>query len=175
MTTTPMSTTETPKLDSMEVAVPAAVVAQCRASCAAEPAAIGTAVGAAFQKIDAFVKASAIATCGAPRVVYTEWSPNGVQFTAAVPVRDVPRGVVDTADVSIASVPECTALRFVHRGPYREIRNTYDRIEAWLRERGGIRTAADWARYSPMWEEYLNDPATTREPDLVTRIYLTLR
>lgn len=170
-----MTTTQIPKLESMEVAVPAAVVAQCRASCVAEPAAIGKAVGAAFQKIDAFVKVNAIATCGAPRVVYTEWGPTGVQFTAAVPVRDVPRGVADTVDVTIASVPECSALRFVHRGPYREIRHTYDQIEAWLRERGGIKTAADWARYSPMWEEYLNDPATTPESELVTRIYLTLR
>jgi effector-binding domain-containing protein len=170
-----MTTTQIPKLESMEVAVPAAVVAQCRASCAAEPAAIATAVGAAFQKIDAFVKANAIATCGAPRVVYTEWSPTRVQFTAAMPIRDIPPSVADTADVSIASVPECSALRFVHRGPYREIRSTYDRIEAWLRDRGGIRTAADWARYSPMWEEYLNDPATTPQSELVTRIYLTLR
>jgi AraC family transcriptional regulator len=159
----------------MEVTVPAVVVAQCRASSAAEPTAIGAAVGSAFEKIDAFVKAKAIATCGAPRVVYTEWSPTGVRFTAAVPVRDVPRGVVDTAEVSIAAVPECTALRFVHRGPYREIRNTYDQIEGWLRARGGIKTAADWARYSPMWEEYLNDPGTTPESELVTRIYLTLR
>ena len=170
-----MTTIETPKLESMEVAVPAVVVAQCRASCSAETSAIGTAVGGAFEKIDAFVKANGIATCGAPRVVYTEWGPTGVQFTAAVPVRDIPRGVVDTADVSIASIPECSALRFVHRGPYRDIRHTYDQIEAWLRARGGIRTAADWARYSPMWEEYLNDPATTPESELVTRIYLTLR
>jgi effector-binding domain-containing protein len=158
----------------MEVAVPAAVVAQSRTACAADPAAIGTAVGAAFQKIDAFVKTNAIATCGAPRVVYTEWSPTGVQFTAAVPIRDVPRGIRDTADVSIAVVPECSALRFVHHGPYREIRHTYDQIEAWLRARGGIRSPADWARYSPMWEEYLNDPTTTPESELVTRIYLTL-
>jgi effector-binding domain-containing protein len=83
--------------------------------------------------------------------------------------------VKDSADVAIKPTAESSALRFVHHGPYRDVRNTYDRIEAWLRERGGIKTPADWARYSPMWEEYLNDPATTPESELITRIYLTLR
>ena len=55
------------------------------------------------------------------------------------------------------------------------MRDTYDIIEAWLRARGAIKTTADRARYAPMWEEYLNDPATTPESELITRIYLTLR
>jgi len=33
---------------------------------------------------------------------------------------------------------------------------------------------SDWARYSPMWDEYMSDPATTPESELLTRIYLTL-
>lgn len=167
-------TTDVMPLESMEVSVPATLVTECRATSTAEPGAISAAVGAAFQKLETFMKANGIGACGAPRVVYTQWSPNGVQFTAAIPISDVPKDVRDSSDVSIRSLPESSALRFIHRGPYRDVRNTYDRIEAWLRERGGIKTDADWARYSPMWEEYLNDPTTTPESELVTRIYLTL-
>ena len=167
-------TTEVTTLESMEVNVPTTLVTECRASSAAESGAISAAVGAAFQKIDTFLKANGIGASGPPRVVYTKWSPAGVEFTAAIPIGAVPPNVRDASHVSIQSMPESTALRFVHRGPYRDVRNTYDRIEAWLRERGGIKTAADWARYSPMWEEYLNDPATTPESELITRIYLTL-
>ena len=75
----------------------------------------------------------------------------------------------------MATLPERVALRFVHHGPYRDIRSTYARIESWLRERGGIKTPADWANYSPMWEEYMNDPAQTPESKLETRIFLPLR
>lgn len=168
-------TTDVTELENMEVMVPAALVLECHASSAAEPSAIPAAVGAAFGKIQAFQQANGIEPNGAPRVVYTEWSPAGVKFTAAVPIAAVPQGVRDNSDVTIRATSESQALRFVHHGPYREIRHTYDRIESWLRARGGIKTAADWARYSPMWEEYLNDPVTTPESQLITRIYLTLR
>ena len=168
-------TTDVTKLDNMEVMVPATLVAECHASSAAESSAISAAVGAAFQKIQAFLNANGIPAAGAPRVVYTEWSPASVKFSAAIPVAAVPPNVRDSADVSIKSTTESTVLRFVHHGPYRDVRSTYDRIEAWLRARGGFKTAADWARYSPMWEEGLIDPATTPESELITRIYLTLR
>lgn len=167
-------TTDATVLESKEVAVPPALVLECSRTCAADPAAIAAAVGAAFQTIEEFRNAHAIAAAGMPRLIYTEWGPSGVRFTAAVPIADVPPNVADTADVSIKAIPESSALRFIHRGPYRDIRGTYDRIEAWLRERGGIKTPADWAHYSPMWEEYANDPATTPEAELITRIYLTL-
>lgn len=168
-------TTGVTNLESMEVLVPAALVAEYHGSSAADSGAISAAVGAALRTVQTFLILNRIAAAGPPRVVYDEWSPAGVKFTAAVPIAVAPPNVEDSADVSIRKTGECSALRFVHRGPYRDVRHTYDRIEAWLRQRGGIKTAADWARYSPMWEEYLNDPATTPESDLVTRIYLTLR
>ena len=167
-------TTDTVPLESMEVAVPSTLALEYNASSSGDPAAISAAVGGAFGRIQAFQQQHAIAAAGPPRVIYTDWSSSGVKFIAAVPIADVPPNVAAGGDVAIAALPERMALRFVHRGPYREIRHTYERIEAWLRERGGIKTAADWARYSPMWEEYLNDPATTPESDLLTRIYLTL-
>jgi len=168
-------TTDVTNLENMEVLVPATLVAEYHGSSAAESSAISAAVGAALRTVQTFLIVNGISAAGAPRVVYSEWSPAGVKFTAAVPIAAVPPNVNDSADVSIRTTPACSALRFVHRGPYRDVRHTYDRIEAWLRERGGIKTAADWARYSPMWEEYLNDAATTPESELITRIYLTLR
>lgn len=168
-------TAEVRQLENMEVSVPAALVVQCDGSSTTDSQAISQAIGAAFEKVAAFEAANKIETAGPARVVYTEWTPTNVKFSVACPIAEVPPpNVRDTPEVSIKVMPEAQALRFVHHGPYREIRGTYDRIEAWLRERGGIKTAADWARYSPMWEEYMNDPTTTPESDLVTRIYLTL-
>jgi effector-binding domain-containing protein len=167
-------TTDTPRLENMEVEVQPTLVTQCEASSAPDPAAISKAVGDALRKVQEFMTGHAIPPSGPPRVIYSEWSPSIVRFTAAIPIAEVPSGVIDSADVAIKALPECRALRFVHYGPYHELANTYTRIEAWLRERGGIKTAADWARYSPMWEEYMNDPGATPPSELVTRIYLTL-
>jgi effector-binding domain-containing protein len=170
-----MTTTATTPLDNKEVTVPPALVAQCHSTSSPAPDAVAAAMGAAFGKVEAFLQQNSLRAAGPPRAVYTGWGANSVEFTAAVPIPVVPAGVRDTADVKIAAVPECSALRFVHRGPYSELRGTYARIEAWLRERGGIKAPEDWARYSPMWEEYQNDPATTPPSDLLTHIYLTLR
>jgi hypothetical protein len=175
MTTETTNTTQTTKLESMEVEVPGTLVVQCEASCSADPGAIATAVGDAFAKVQEYMTHHAIAATGRPRLTYTEWGPTLVRFIAAVPIAEIPVGVLDSPAVAIRATPGNRALRFIHRGPYRDLRATYGRIEAWLRERGGIKTAADWARYAPMWEEYVNDPATTPESELVTRIYLTLR
>ena len=167
-------TTDVTNLESMEVTLPPTLVAECRATSTADSSAISAAVGRAFERIHAFQQTNGITAAGPPRVVYTEWSPAGVHFTAAIPIAAAPPNVSTSPDVSIATIPETQALRFQHRGPYREIRTTYGRIEAWLRARGGIKTPSDWARYSPMWDEYMSDPATTPESELLTRIYLTL-
>ena len=169
-------TTDVTELKSMEVEVPATRTIACSASSSPDSNAISAALGAAFQKLEGFRTANHIQAAGSPRVVYTEWSPGGVRFTAAIPIGEMPPpNVLDTTEVAIKAMPETRALRFEHRGPYREIRETYNCVEAWLRARGGIKTAADWAHYAPMWEEYLNDPVTTPESELITRIYLTLQ
>jgi effector-binding domain-containing protein len=170
-----MTTMNTTVLENREVAVPPALVLECSKECSADPAAIAAAVAAAFRTIEEFRTSHAIPAAGMPRVIYTGWTASGIRFTAAVPIAEVAPNAPDTSDVAVRAIPESTALRFTHHGPYRDIRKSYDLIEAWLRERGAFKTPADWANYSPMWEEYANDPATTPEAELVTRIYLTLR
>lgn len=169
-----MTMTTTP-LESMEVEVSPVLVVQCHSSSSPAPEAISAAMGKAFSKVESFLKRNALPAAGPPRATYTEWGADAVKFTAAIPIADVPPGIRDSDDVAITAIPESHALRFVHYGPYSELRETYARIEAWLRQRGGIRTPNDWGRYAPMWEEYLNDPSTTPASELVTHIFLTLQ
>ena len=63
-------------------------------------------------------------------------------------------------------------LRFTHRGPYAGLMGTYGQITQFMLAKGRMESEADWARYMPMWEEYLNDPETTPEEELLTHIYL---
>jgi AraC family transcriptional regulator len=163
----------TTQLESMEVQAPATLVAQIEGITAA-PAELGAEIGKAFGRLFASIGQAGVTCIGAPRATYTAWGPDAVQFTVAAPIDRRPVEPMPANGATIAELPARTALRFVHRGPYRDIRATYEQIEAWLRERGGFKTAADWARYSPMWEEYLNDPSTTPESELLTHIFLPL-
>jgi effector-binding domain-containing protein len=43
-----------------------------------------------------------------------------------------------------------------------------------MQTQGLLKTEADWARFMPMWEEYLNDPETVPEAELVTYIYVPI-
>ena len=161
------------QIESMEVTVPEALVAQIE-GLTTKPEALGAAIGNAFGSLYAAIGRAGLMASGAPRAIYTAWGPDEVSFVVAAPIDRAPATPLD-ASVSVATLPERVALRFVHHGPYRDIRSTYARIESWLRERGGIKTPADWAHYSPMWEEYMNDPAKTPESELKTRIFFSLR
>jgi len=86
-------TTDVTNLESMEVLVPATLVVEYHGSSAAESSAISAAVGAALRTVQTFLIVNRVTAAGAPRVVYSEWSPAGVKFTAAVPIAAVPPNV----------------------------------------------------------------------------------
>ena len=161
----------TTQLEPVEVTVPQVLLAQLERT-TYNTADLGPDMSAAFGALYAAIGKAGITPSGPPRAIYTAWGPNEVRFIAAVPIGRAPTVVPE--GITVAASPELVALRFVHHGSYRDLRATYGRIETWLRERGAIKTPEDWARYAPMWEEYMNDPATTPESDLLTRIYLTL-
>lgn len=122
----------------------------------------------------AFFGQHGLVPAGAPRAIYTACSPEGMDFTVALPIAAPPADSPAGAPVTIATLPGAKALRFTHRGPYQELMTTYNRIGQYLQTKGLMRSEADWARYMPMWEEYLNDPQTTPEADLLTHIFLPL-
>ena len=160
------------QLENMEVTVPATLVAQIE-GLTCKPDDPGTVISGALGRLYGAINRAGLTPTAPPRVIYTEVGPDEMRFTVAAPV-DRSSAAPMGQGISIAMLPERPALRFVHRGPYAELERTYAQIESWLRERGGMKTHADWARYSPMWEEYLNDPTTTPESELLTHIFLPL-
>jgi len=155
-----------------EVQVPPVLAAQTAGESTSDPAAIATAMGEAFGKVMGFVGQHKLAPSGPPRTIYTSYDPKGIKFIVAMPVAAPPAKPIKTGSAFVQSIPGGKALRFTHRGPYANLMNTYGQITEFLKAKGMMKTEADWARYMPMWEEYLNDPQTTPEPDLLTYIYL---
>lgn len=174
MTTTGTSTTAPTALEMREVSVPSALALEIEMSVGTGPGEIAAAMGRAFATLMRVVHSQGLMLAGPPRATYQSWGDAETHFGAEVPIVSAPKNLVE-ADVKVAQLPEQRAMRFTHHGSYQTIRNTYMRIDAWLREQGKIKTDADWSHFAPMWEEYVSDPATTPEQELVTYIYLPLR
>lgn len=66
-------------------------------------------------------------------------------------------------DVGYYELPGGRFAKVLHRGPYERCEATYDRLYAWLAERGlGIA--------GPIREYYLNDPSEVRPEEILTEI-----
>ncbi|MDZ4700466.1 MAG: GyrI-like domain-containing protein, partial [Rhodothermales bacterium] len=86
-----------------------------------------------------------------------------------------PSGFLDgEADITVRELPGGRWLRFTHRGPYADLRTTYEGISSWMAGAGLLESEGAWVRYMPLWEEYLNGPETTAPEDLITQIYIPL-
>jgi len=159
-------------LEFTEVEVPPVLAAQVSGQSVPDPAAIGKAMGVTFGQLMGFVGQHKLCPAGPPRCIYTAHSPKGLTFTVAMPIAKAPAKLVKAGPGSIQSIPGAKALRFTHHGAYANLRKTYGQIGEFLKTKGLMKTDADWARYMPMWEEYLNDPQTTPGANLLTYIYL---
>ena len=162
------------ELESMEVEVAPALAVQLAVTCPTDHAAIAAAMMTSFATLGEFRARNKLEPAGPPRAIYTNWGTT-TSFTLAFPIVAAPPLTESARDIVIGTLAGGRALRFPHRGTYDTIRTTYGRIDEWLRERGVIKTDADWARYSGMWEEYVGEPGKVPDSELTTNIYLPLR
>ncbi len=157
------------------VTVEPALALQYAAECRSDPREIAAAMDHAFGVLRQSAAKCGVQAAGPPRSIYTAYGEGGTEFTVAVPIAEAPAGGIGEGPVEVGEIPGGSALRFVHKGPYPKLMETYEKIGGWLKAEGMLESDADWAKYMPMWEEYLNDPASTPEGELVTHIYLPLR
>jgi DNA gyrase inhibitor GyrI len=161
-------------LEHAEVDVAPVPGARFETTCAADPAAIAAATQAAFAKLMPYIARNNLVPAGPPRAIYSEFTPEQTRFTLALPLANT-AGARAEEGITLGTLPGGRMHRFIHHGPYAELGHTYDAITAWMRNAGLMQDASDWMKYSPMWEEYVNDPATTEASRLTTYIYLPAR
>lgn len=159
-------------LEFAEVQVAPALAVQLNLECGLEPASIGAAIGAGFASMMNFINTHALAVINQPRAIYTAYGPGGVSITLALPVAAAPQGSAAHPPVRVDTLPAVKALRFTHHGPYAALAETYNRITAFMIGKQWMESEADWVRYMPMWEEYMNDPDHTPAEELKTYIFL---
>jgi effector-binding domain-containing protein len=122
---------------------------------------------AAFKSVYGALEKLGAKPDGAPMTIYTATDDTGFQFQAAVPVAQAP-APPPNGNIKVGKSPLGTALKFVHRGSYDEMDTTYEAIAHHLDERK--LEAKDL-----FVEQYMKDPITTPDDDLVIEIYVPLK
>jgi effector-binding domain-containing protein len=132
---------------------------------------IGQAMVNAMAHLASYMDQHDLEHAGPPRTVYTSYG-DTVQMTVGFPIVEPDVEPPITDEVSIGELAYGPALRFQHVGPYDKLRETYGAITEWLIENDFMESEEDWARFSPVWEEYVGDPVNTAPEELVTYIYV---
>jgi effector-binding domain-containing protein len=119
-----------------------------------------------FKSLSALLDKQGIKPAGNPMIVYTSTDDNGFTYLAEIPVDQDPKNL--TKDMSMGKSPEGKSLKFVHRGSYDNMDNTYEAITNHLDDK-------KLEAKDTFIEEYLTDPLKTAEDKLVIDVYVPLK
>jgi effector-binding domain-containing protein len=119
-----------------------------------------------FKALTALLDKQGIKPAGNAMIVYTSTDDTGFTYLAEVPVEQDPKSL--GKDMSLGKSPEGKALKFVHRGSYDNMDNTYEAITNHLDDKK--LEAKDM-----FIEEYMTDPLKTAEDKLVINVYVPLK
>jgi effector-binding domain-containing protein len=119
-----------------------------------------------FKSLTALLDKQGIKATGNSMIVYTSTDDSGFTFLAEIPVDQEPKNLAK--NMSMGTSPEGKALKFVHRGSYDNMDNTYEAITNHLDDK-------KLEAKDTFIEEYITDPLKTAEDKLVINVYVPLR
>jgi effector-binding domain-containing protein len=119
-----------------------------------------------FKALSGLLDKQGIKPTGNPMIVYTSTDDSGFTYMAEIPVDQEPKNL--TKGMSMGKSPEGKALKFVHRGSYDNMDNTYEAITNHLDEK-------KLEAKDTFIEEYITDPLKTEEDKLVINVYVPLK
>lgn len=124
-------------------------------------------IRSSLKKINGYLDKEGIKPDGLPMTIFTATDDTGFDYEAAVPIAAPPKNPPH-GDLAVAQSPEGQALKFVHRGSYEDLDNTYEAITNYLDDK---RLEAK----DMFIEEYVTDPATTDAKKLVVNVYVLIK
>ena len=121
---------------------------------------------ASLKTLSEFVAKQGIKPAGPSLIVYTSTDDAGFTYQAEIPVDQDPKNL--GKGMSIGNSPEGATLKFIHRGSYDNMDNTYEAITNHLDEK-------KLEAKDTFIEEYVTDPLTTTEDKLVINVFVPLK
>ena len=124
-------------------------------------------VRAAFARVEQQLARLGIAPAGRPLVLYTLTTDDNFKFDAMIPVAAAPAAPPTDLpkDMRFGETPSGKAFRFVHKGPYDDIDNTYETITTYLE-------AKDIVARDAFIEEFVDDIADPADSNLEVNIFV---
>ena len=122
---------------------------------------------AAFKTVYGAMAKQGLKASGAPMTIYTASDDTNFQFQAAVPVEQVPT-LPAGSEIAVGKAVAGKALMFIHRGSYEALDSTYEAVTDYLDEK-------KLEGKDLFIEQYMKDPLSTPENDLVIEIYVPLK
>jgi effector-binding domain-containing protein len=119
-----------------------------------------------FKQLTALLDKQGIKSSGNSMIVYTSTDDTGFTFLAEIPVDQEPKNLPKA--MTTGKSPEGKALKFVHRGSYDNMDNTYEAITNHLDDK-------KLEAKDTFIEEYITDPLKTAEDKLVINVYVPLK
>lgn len=119
-----------------------------------------------LKSLQAALEKQNLKATGNVMIVYTSTDDAGFTFLAEIPVENGTKS--PGKDVTIIKSPEGKTLKFVHRGSYDNMDNTYEAITNHLDEK-------KLEARDTFIEEYVTDPLKTSEDKLVINVFVPLR
>ena len=120
-----------------------------------------------LKTLQAALDKQSIKATGPALIVYTSTDDTGFVFQAEIPIAEAPKSPLGR-DISTGRSPEGKALKFVHRGSYDNMDNTYEAITNHLEEK-------KLEAKDSFIEEYMTDPLKTAEDRLIINVYVPLK
>ncbi|HEX4407923.1 MAG TPA: GyrI-like domain-containing protein [Xanthobacteraceae bacterium] len=124
-------------------------------------------ISGAFKKVHAYIDKEGLKADGLPMTIFTSTDDNGFDFQAAIPIAEAPKNPPH-GDLNLGQSPEGQALKFVHRGSYSDLDNTYEAITNYLDDKR--MEAKDM-----FIEEYVTDPVSADANKLVVNVYVLIK
>ena len=121
----------------------------------------------AFKAVNAYLDKEGIKPDGLPMTIFTATDDTGFDYEAAVPIAEAPKNSPH-GDILIGKSPEGPALKFVHRGSYDDLDNTYEAITNYLDDK---RLEAK----DMFIEEYVTDPTTNDADNLTVNVLVLIK
>ena len=122
---------------------------------------------ASFKKLKTFLDKEGIKPDGMSMTIFTATDDTGFDYEAAVPIAEAPKNPPH-GDILLGQSPAGAALKFVHRGSYDDLDNTYEAITNYLDDK---RLEAK----DMFIEEYVTDPIGADAKNLVVNVYVLIK
>mgnify|MGYP001134011156 CR=1 FL=1 len=119
-----------------------------------------------FKALTALLDKQGVKSNGNAMIVYTSTDDTGFTFIAEIPVGQDVKNF--GKNMSMGQSPDGKSLKFVHRGSYDNMDNTYEAITNHLDDK-------KLEAKDTFIEEYLTDPLKTAEDKLVINVYVPLK